>query len=59
MKTLLARIAKKALATGQLDGADVDRLIAYSNRHPMWRATASDKMIAAFDVIVTQGRKAA
>lgn len=54
MKTLLARIAKKTLASGQIDGSDVIRLLDYNTKHPMWRVSADAKTLAAFDAIMAQ-----
>ena len=54
MKTLLARIAKKVLASGQIDGNDLIRLLDYNSRHPMWRVTADANTLRAFDAIMAQ-----
>lgn len=59
MKSLLQRIAKKALASKMLDGADIIRLLDYNSRHPMWRLTADAKTLAAFDAIMAHVQRAA
>jgi hypothetical protein len=52
MKSLLLRIGAKIQKTGVIDGNDVIRLLDYDRAHPMWKVTADDRTLAAYDAIM-------
>jgi hypothetical protein len=54
MKSLILRIGKKILLTGQIDGNDVIRLMDYDRKHPMWRTLADEATLKSFDAIMAQ-----
>jgi hypothetical protein len=57
MLNILQTLAKQA-KTGTMKASTIKRMIDYNNRHPMWRVTAGDQMIAAYDAIYSDYKAA-
>lgn len=52
MRTLIRQAVQKFNRSGGLTAADISKLQAYANRHPFWRALASDETRATYDALV-------
>lgn len=51
MRNILITLATQAKKNGNFSEKTVLRMIDYNNHHPMWRVTAGDAEIAAYDAI--------
>jgi hypothetical protein len=58
MFTIISRIAKKAKITRHFEPADIRRMVAYNNRHPMWIVGADERAVAAYNAILSDARRA-